>query len=528
MTPWSWWGGGTARTQQGRHKQRTGVVDAAHPGYEMTSVTAEDMTFEARYRRALSGYVDQQEQEAELMVAFELGRLALAEGYSLLDVLGLHHEVLCTLIKQSWQSADDRQRLTAANDFLIQVAAPFEMAHRGWHDMADRLRSANEELEKRVADRTAAHRKAEEHLDRAQQIAGIGSWELDLETGRQIWSREMYRILSQPAGSTAPESNSLVACVHDDDRQRYERWMAQLMAGRNPEPIEIRIRRPDGEYRIVSASGESISATNGTVRKVGGTLQDITRRKEAEAQLRELQSELAHISRLSTVSHMTSALVHEINQPLAAIVASANAGLRWLAHQTPAIDEVNANLRHIHSAANRASEVVKSVRSIFTKDTHESTLLNFNSLISEVLTLVDSELKSRVSIEPELFEDLPQVQGNRVQLQQVVLNLIMNAVEAMDSVKDRAKILKITSHLHESNNVVIAVQDTGTGIDPKNMNRIFEAFFTTKSRGMGMGLSICRSIIEAHGGRLWASPGVWCGSVFYIELPRAETQVIHR
>ena len=155
-------------------------------------------------------------------------------------------------------------------------------------------------------------------------------------------------------------------------------------------------------------------------------------------------------------------------------------------------------------------------------------MLNFNSLISEVLTLVDSELKGRVSIDPELFEDLPQVQGNRVQLQQVVLNLIMNAVEAMDSVKDRARILKITSHLHESNNVVIAIQDTGTGIDPKNMNRIFEAFFTTKSRGMGMGLSICRSIIEAHGDRLWASPGVPYGSVFYIELPRAETQVVHR
>jgi C4-dicarboxylate-specific signal transduction histidine kinase len=491
-------------------------------------MTTEDMTFAARYRGALTRYVDQQNQEAELMVAFELGRLALTEGYSLLDVLGIHHAALWALIEHSPSREDDRQRLGAANDFLIQVAAPFEMAHRGWHDMAERLRSANEELEKRVADRTAAHRKAEEHLDRAQQIAGIGSWEFDLESGLHLWSREMYRILNRPAGSAPPDPNSLVGCVHDDDRQRYDRWMGQLLAGRNPEPIEIRMRRPDGECRIVSASGEVILAANGTVKKVGGTLQDISRRKAAEAQLRELQAELAHISRLSTVGHMTSALVHEINQPLAAIVASANAGLRWLAHQTPAIDEVNANLKQIHGAAHRASEVVKSIRSIFTKDSHESTLLNFNNLISEVLTLVDGELKGRISIEPELFEDLPQVQGNRVQLQQVVLNLIMNAVEAMDAVKDRARILKITSQLHEPASVLIRVQDTGSGIDPKNINRIFEAFFTTKARGTGMGLSICRSIIEAHGGRLWASAAVPCGSIFHIELPRAETQMVRQ
>jgi PAS domain S-box-containing protein len=486
----------------------------------MSTTLAGGTTFETRYRRALMAYFDGESQEDSLMAGLELGRAALAEGHGLLEVLLVHHTLICSLAEQPRPGTSFQQSLTWAHEFLTQVVAPFEMAHLGWHQMADRLRLANEELEQRVAERTSAHREAVERLDRAQQIAAIGSWEFDLETGTHIWSREMQRICGLLGGPHPGGLNGLVSLIHHDDRERYNRWFAQLKAGRDPEPIEYRIRRPDGEYRVVSADGEAVAAANGKVGKISGTLQDITERKVTEAKLYELQSELAHISRLSTVGHMTSALAHEITQPLAAIAASASAGLLFLARPTPDIDQVHGALRHIHAAAKRASDVITSIRSIFTKETHEKTSVDINRLVLEVLRLVQGELRNRgIALESTLLEGLPHVRASRVQLQQVILNLIMNAIEAMDSIEDRARVLRVTSELPDPNKVLIAVRDTGSGIDPRNLDRIFDAFFTTKSSGMGMGLSICQTIVEAHGGRLWASAGIDLGSVLNIQLP---------
>jgi signal transduction histidine kinase len=221
---------------------------------------------------------------------------------------------------------------------------------------------------------------------------------------------------------------------------------------------------------------------------------------------------------------MTASIAHEINQPLAAIAANANAGLRWLSRSTPDLEEVHAALKRINNDAHRASEVIQGIRSIFKKAPQQGALVDINDVVLEVLALVHGELiNHRISATSDLLQDLPPVRADRVQLQQVILNLITNAVEAMRTVQDRPRVLNVTSQLHEPNGMLITVQDTGPGIDPDRRDRIFDAFFSTKSSGMGMGLFICRSIVETHGGRLWASSAVPHGAIFHLVLPIGDT-----
>jgi two-component system, NtrC family, sensor kinase len=235
------------------------------------------------------------------------------------------------------------------------------------------------------------------------------------------------------------------------------------------------------------------------------------------------QFELARVSRLTTMGAMTASIAHEINQPLAAIAANANAGLRWLSRPTPDIDEVHAALKRINNDAHRASEVIQSVRSIFKKAPQQGALVDVNGVIQEVLSLVHAEIiSSHVSIRSDLLQDLPRVRADRIQLQQVILNLITNAIEAMGSVEGRQRLLIVTSQRQEPNSVLVTVQDNGPGIDPDARDRIFDAFFSTKSSGMGMGLFICRSTIEAHGGHLRATPAEPGGTIFHLVLPIGE------
>jgi signal transduction histidine kinase len=235
------------------------------------------------------------------------------------------------------------------------------------------------------------------------------------------------------------------------------------------------------------------------------------------------QSELARVARLTSMGVLTASIAHEINQPLAAIVANSNAAQRWLANAHPNLDEARTALNDIVSDGHRASQIVGSVRAMFKKDSRKRNQLAVNDLLKDILTLVQGAIKKQqVSIRTELLQDLPHVVADRTQLQQVFMNLIMNAVEAMGPVTNRERLLSIKSDVHDPGTVMIMVEDSGTGIDPNNTERIFEAFFTTKSDGMGMGLAMCRSIIEAHGGRLWASPGASHGSVFHVVLPSNE------
>jgi signal transduction histidine kinase len=226
-------------------------------------------------------------------------------------------------------------------------------------------------------------------------------------------------------------------------------------------------------------------------------------------------------SRRMTMDSAVASIAHEVNQPLTAMVTNANAGLRWLTNETPNLDKARANMKNIVSAGHRASEVIGSIREMFKKGDQESAPFDVNALIRNVLALVLSELRaSQIAVQTTLDDTLPNVRCNRVQLQQVILNLIMNAVDAMNSVKTRQRVLRLRSAIDGSDDVLVSVEDSGPGIDPKNINRIFDSFFTTKSQGMGLGLFLCRSIIEDHGGRIWAtSSGPDHGAVFNVVLP---------
>jgi signal transduction histidine kinase len=248
------------------------------------------------------------------------------------------------------------------------------------------------------------------------------------------------------------------------------------------------------------------------------------REREAVDQARAgaVQSELARVARLTTMGEMAATVAHEINQPLAAIVANGNAGLRWLKNRTPDLEEVEQSLKRIVKDGHRAGETIRSIRGMLRKTGQARTPLDLNELVPGVIALAHNELtKHRVQVLTALSPGLPHVLADRMQLQQVMWNLIVNAAESMDSVVDRARILRVRSEIHDASNVLVTVEDCGVGIDPQDHNRIFEAFFTTKANGIGMGLSICRSIVEAHGGRLSVSPGKPHGSIFRVVLPVA-------
>src|SRR5262245_44252628 len=249
------------------------------------------------------------------------------------------------------------------------------------------------------------------------------------------------------------------------------------------------------------------------------TNNDITERKQAEEARRAAQAELAHVGRVMTIGELTASIAHEVNQPLSGMVLNANASLRWLAGATPNLDEAREALSRIIRDGNRASDVIAKIRALLRKTDTDKERLDMNDAIREVVALAQGEVRrTGVALRAELEGDLPRVLGDRVQLQQVILNLVMNGIEAMSAVTDRSRDLLIRSRQHESDKVLVAVQDSGMGLDPKIMERIFDAFYTTKSQGMGMGLAISRSIVEDHGGRLWAVPNDGPGATFQFTL----------
>jgi C4-dicarboxylate-specific signal transduction histidine kinase len=247
---------------------------------------------------------------------------------------------------------------------------------------------------------------------------------------------------------------------------------------------------------------------------------DITERKHAEEALQQTRAELAHVTRVMTMGEMAASIAHEVNQPLAAVVTNGSACLRWLGGQTPNLEEARGAVGRIIRDANRAGEVIRRIRALLKKAGPERTPLDLNEIIGDVAALAQGEVRRNQGVlRTELAAGLPRVVGDRVQLQQVILNLIMNGVEAMAAVQDRSRELVVRTQRGESGGVLVAVQDSGTGLDAENVNRLFDAFFTTKTQGMGMGLSISRSIVEAHGGRLWATANAGHGATFRFTLP---------
>ena len=287
------------------------------------------------------------------------------------------------------------------------------------------------------------------------------------------------------------------------------------------------MRRFDGEYRWFENRHVPILDDSGRIARWYNLLTDVEDRKRAVAQLDQMQSDFAHMNRVSMMGELTASLSHEITQPIAAARNYARAALNFLDQQPPDLGEVRKQLDSVVSAQDRSREIIERIRDHIKKAPPRKAHFNLNHAIDEVIVLARSAIaRNGVSVQTLRAEGSAPVQGDRVQLQQVVLNLILNAVEAMGSVEAGPRELLISTEQNQAKGVLVAVRDSGPGLDPENLERVFEAFYTTKTSGMGMGLSICRSIIDAHGGRLWAGANEPRGAVFQFTLPDAEQEIM--
>ena len=309
----------------------------------------------------------------------------------------------------------------------------------------------------------------------------------------------------------------------EEEPEKWRRHVATLEAHEPFHNFRYGTTRGDGSVLHIAISGKPVFDPEGRFLGYRGTTTDVTaavRAEHAEKALQQAQAELARVARLTTMGELAASIAHEINQPLTGVLANGNAGLQWLNRDKPDLDEARNALSCIVSDGTRAGEVIRGLRALAKKSGPELVQLDINDAVREVQALTRSELQRHgVTLHTDLSADDRPVFGDRVQLQQVLLNLIMNGIEAMRAVTERPKTLAITSEPVEPSGVLVAVEDTGTGLDPATADRIFDPFFTTKSDGLGMGLSICRSIIDAHGGRLWVSPGVLYGTVFRFTVP---------
>jgi PAS domain S-box-containing protein len=365
----------------------------------------------------------------------------------------------------------------------------------------------------------AALQRSEASLTQAQQISSTGSWRWKVDGGEVMCSAELLRLFAYDPEEKRRSHISLMDRIHAEDRPIFEGILDGAVRDRARFQQEFRVLLPDGSVRHLQSVGQPDITESGEVEFIG-TVMDITERRRSEEALRGAQADLARIGRLTTMGELVASIAHELNQPLAAIVTGGGACLRWLDRATPDLHRAREAVVSVVHDAGQAADVIRGLRALAKKSGPQLTRLEVNDAIQEVLSLTRGELQRRgVSLRTTLGAVDRTVIGDRVQLQQVVLNLILNGVEAMSSVTDRPKVLAISSELIEPGEVQVAIEDNGTGLDSATADRMFEPFFTTKSDGMGMGLSICRSIIDAHGGRLWAAPSTPCGAVFRFALP---------
>ena len=374
-----------------------------------------------------------------------------------------------------------------------------------------------------ITDRVYAERalkRSEFYLAEAEKISHTGCWARNTATGELFWSQEEWRIFGLDPTNTELSYQVFLNMIHPDDRPSVEIISASAVRSGKPYDIPYRIIFSDGSIRHLHMVGNPVFDESGKVKEYIGVTMDVTHRKHTEAALQEAQSELARVARLTTMGEFAASIAHEINQPLAAIVAHGQAARRWLKRDVPNLAEAQEAVTSAVNAADQASEVITRIRALLRNDKPEYLAVDINSVIRDVIALTNSTLQARdVLVRTRLPADLPQVWGDRIGLQQVIMNLITNGTDAMSSITDRSRILRIESQIEKSGSVLVAVTDAGTGFDPGIAERIFDPLFTTKPNGMGLGLSICRSIIEAHGGRLWASPGSPHGAVFQFTMP---------
>jgi PAS domain S-box-containing protein len=349
----------------------------------------------------------------------------------------------------------------------------------------------------------------------------VAAWSLMPDGTPDIVNRLWYEYTGQTPEYVNSHPGAWMATLHADDREGASRsYWDGIRSGRGFTMEARFLRARDGAYRWHLNRAVPVRSTNGNILRFVGTSTDVHDLRHAQEALRNTQAEFAHMTRVMTMGELTASIAHEVNQPLGAIVTGAGACARWLATKPPKMDKARRALERIANDAKRAGDVIKRIRALMKRQAPRKEWLDINETILEVIALAQYQLRrSEVLLETRLGHDLPLVRGDRVQLQQVLLNLIINAIEAMSGIKERPRELTIGSAADGPDAVSVEVRDSGTGLDPEQAPHLFEAFYTTKAEGLGIGLSISRSIVEAHGGDLSAAANVPHGTVFRFSLP---------
>jgi PAS domain S-box-containing protein len=377
------------------------------------------------------------------------------------------------------------------------------------------LRESKERTDRKLAEDSL--RRSEEYLSEAQRLSHTGSFGWDVASGEIYWSQETFRIYGYDQ-RTQPTIELVQQRTHPEDRALLREVIDRVSRERKDFDFEHRLLMPNGSVKYVRVVGHPTAEDESGNFECVGAVTDITERKRSEEALEKVQAELAHVTRVATLGEMTASIAHEINQPLNAITNSAGACLRWLEAQKP--DEVRQSASRVIAESHRASEIIDRIRALAKRAPARKDWLDVNETIHEVIALAHSEVQRKgVALEIQLSDDVPLIFADRIQLQQVILNLMINAVEAMNVAGGGPRELLVSSKREDSQGVLVLVRDSGPGLDPTSLDHLFDAFYTTKPHGLGMGLAICRSIIEAHGGRLWASANHPCGAVFQFTLP---------
>jgi PAS domain S-box-containing protein len=374
-------------------------------------------------------------------------------------------------------------------------------------------------------------RRAEQELQRneaflaeGERLSHTGSWVWKLGSDEMTWSPEHFRILGYE--QCRPSLSLFWERIHVDDRARLQQVFEKAVRENGDFDTEFRVVLPDGSVRFIASVSHAVTNSSGRICELMGTSMDITERKLAEDALQQTQAQLAHVARVASMGELTASIAHEVSQPLTGITVNATAGLRWLSAEPANLEKARENLMRINRDGNRAAAVVTRIRALFRKSDFRVEPLDVNETILEVTALMGSEVRSKgVTLETQLADHLPTVSGDRVQLQQVLLNLIMNAIEAMSEVEG-PRTLFIQSVPGSGDGVAVRVSDSGPGLDSESLAHLFDAFYTTKSKGMGMGLAISRSIIDAHGGQLTAISNEGRGATFQFTLPALKTQCV--
>jgi PAS domain S-box-containing protein len=512
--------GGSFDLERVIHGWNEKLARALASGYTGVRVTGDTAWLEKKdwkdfcdYEESLNGAIAN--QRLAVLCTYPLGKCGAGE---ILDVVRTH------------QFAIAKRR---GNWDVIETA--------GHKEAKREIKRLNEELEQRVAERTSqltavnceltkevlqrqraeeALRRSEAYLAEAQRLSHTGSWAFNA-TETLYWSEENFRIWGFDPQPAPPRRETAVQRLHPEDRDRVFESARKAVFERRDYDVEFRIVLPDGTVRHVHGLGHPVFDANGELVEVVGTQVDVTERKCAEHEretLHQLQADLARINRVTTMGELTASLAHEIRQPIAAAVTDANTCLRWLVRADPDVEEGREAARRVVTDVTRAANIISSIGVLFKKGAVPREPVDVNELIREMIGMLRSEAKRHsVSVRTELDPDLPQVMAERVQLQQVFMNLMLNGIDAMKDTRG-AHELTITSAADHAR-LVISVSDTGAGLLPEHVEQIFNAFFTTKDHGIGMGLPISRSIVESHGGRLWVTANSERGATFQFSLP---------